>query len=73
MATGRPIGDTTFGVALESTGPDLLDIDVFYTFVILVMTYVEHYSYGADELSLDPTNALQTENLVAVIAERLVL
>ena len=69
----RPIKYTVLVRALDAARNSLVDIDVLDATVVLEVLNVEIQGRHSDGLPREPTHALKTEDLVAVIAESLVL
>ena len=68
-----PVQNTVLLRTLDTAGEGLVDLDELDSALVLVMLDGEVDSCDRDGLPGEPADALQTENLVAVIAERLVL
>ena len=68
-----PVQNTVLLRTLYTAGEGLIDLDVLDSALVLVMLDGKVDSCDRDGLPGEPADALQTENLVAVIAERLVL
>lgn len=74
LVASFPVKDAIFAACWDTASDNLVDVDVLSTIGVLSVLDIEGNGSNADGLSLEPRDALQSENSVgAVVGEGFVL
>lgn len=73
MLSSFPIEDADLRGAFDTSGNGLVDVDVLDTGVVFVMFNGECERSDSDRFACKPANALQSEDLIGRVTQRLVL
>ena len=73
MAAFLPVENAGFFSTTNTSGKDLVNIDMFHPIVILVVVDRKIDGRYLDSLSSEPAYSLKAQNLICIVAEGLVL
>ena len=68
-----PVEGPSFRGCRDAAGKSLLDVDVLYILVILIVFYMESDGSIFDDFPRRPTDTLETQDFIGIVTERMVL